>query len=393
MAYFPPYSDASGFHIPTYDDILAYLREQFLSVYGQSVYSGLDSADEQWIRTLALMMNDCFRTSQLVINARSPATAVGADLDNVVKINGITRKSATSSTAVLVLTGIPGTVLQDAIAQDSNGYLWDIPQSTVLVGGSIAVSAICENVGAIKALAGTINIRSTPIAGWTGVTNPADAIIGQPIENDSQLRARQAISVSLSSKTLVDATLAGIATVAGVTRYATVGVENPTGATDSYGNPPHSISMVVEGGLDLDIATAIYNNKTPGCLTNGTNSTSVTDPNNGSVMNIGWSRPTYLPIYVSLNIHPLQGYTSATTVAIQNSLTSYLNGLQIGESLTISGLYYAAMSVMPNPLLPQYSVRALFAGTAPSPSASSDINLNYNQVVSGSIANVIISLV
>lgn len=393
MAYFAPYVDATGLHLPSYDDILAYENEQFLSVYGQSVTTGVNSADEQWIAIFSLMINDAFNTAQLAVNARSPSTAIGADLDTIVLINGITRKSSTASTATVVCTGVPGTVLNGAIAQDTNGFLWNIPNATILSGGTISLTAVCQTIGAIAALANTINVRSTPISGWTGITNPADAIVGIGVETDSQLRARQAISVSLSSKTLVDATLAGIAAVPGVTRYATVGVENPTGSTDSFGNPAHSISMVVEGGTNIDIATAIYNNKTPGCLTNGSTSTPVTDPITGSVMDIGWSRPTYLPIYVTLSVHPLSGYSSAVTAAIQNSVNNYLNGLQIGESLTISGLYYAAMSVMPNPLLPQYSVQAIFAGTAATPTLSVDIPINYNQVVSGSLVNVIINLV
>lgn len=394
MAYFAPYVDATGLHIPMLQDVIDYENQQFLSIYGQTVVTGNNNADMQWVKNLSLLIYDAFNTAQLVINARSPATAIGADLDTIVKINGITRKSATNSTAVLLITGVPGTVLDNSIAQDINGFLWALPLVvTIGGGGSVSVNAVCQSSGATLAPAGTIIIRSTPIAGWATVTNPADALPGNPVESDSSLRGRQALSVSLSAKTLVDSTLAGIAAVPGITRYATVGVENPTGATDSFGNPPHSISMVVEGGTDLDIATAIYSNKTPGGFTNGTTTVNVVDPINNSTMDIGFSRPTYVPIYVTFNIHQLQGYTTSTTLAIRTAVTAYLNGLQIGESLTISGLTFAAMSVMPNVLLPQYSVRATFADVTPSPVVSNDIALNFNQVVSGSLANVIVNFV
>jgi uncharacterized phage protein gp47/JayE len=402
MAYFAPFIDATGLHLPNYDDISSYEQAQFLSVYGQNVAAGNDSADTQWIDIFSLMINDAFNTAQLAVNARSPATAVGADLDTVVKINGITRKSSTPSQVVLTCTGLPNTELDSAVAQDINGFLWDLPPVVILSGGSVNVTAVCQSDGPVAAPAGTINIRSTPIAGWTGVTNPSDAIPGTPAETDSQLRARQALSVSLSAKTLVGSTLAGIAAVPNVTRYnpgiATPGgpgtsVENPTGSTDSWGNPAHSISMVVEGGADLDVATAIYNNKTPGCLTNGTTSVPVTDPVSGAVMDIAFFRPSYVPIYVTFSIHQLNGYTSSVTAAIQTAVAAYLNGLQIGESVTISGLIFAAMSVMPNPLLPQYSVRQCLAGTAPSPTTSTDIDIDFNQVVSGNTANIIINFV
>lgn len=392
--YFAPYVDATGLHLPTFDDISSYEIEQFLAVFGQSVYNGNDTADLQWIKIFSLMINDAFNTAQLVTNGRAPSTAIGGDLDSIVKVNGITRKSATSSTAVLTISGISGTVINSGVAQDINNFLWNLPLSvTIPGGGSINVTATCESIGAVSAPPNTINFISTPTSGWNGVTNAAQAVPGQPVETDSQLRARQAISVSLSAKTLVDSTLAGIAAVPGVTRYGTVGVENPTGSVDSYGNPAHSISMVVEGGTDLAVATAIYNNKTPGCFTNGTTSVVVTDPVTGSTMNIGFFRPTYKPIYVSLSVHPLAGYSSAVTAAIQNAVTNYLNSLQIGESLTISALYGAAVSVMPNLSLPQFSVQALTAGVAPAPVGTVDIPVLFNEVVSGLLANVIITLV
>lgn len=399
MAYFPPFVDSAGLHLPTLSDITAYEQAAFLSVYGQTIATGNDSADIQWINNFSLMINDAFNTAQLAVNARSPATAIGADLDSVVKINGITRKSSTASQTVLVITGTPNQVFDSLVAQDQNGFLWDLPSTIqILSGGTVNVTGVCQSAGAIGAAPNTINIRSTPQSGWFSVTNPAAAIPGQPVENDSQLRGRQAVSVSLSSKTLVQGTLAGIAAVTGVTRYGTIGVENPTGAVDGFGNPPHSISMVVEGGTDLDVATAIYSNKTPGGFTNpGTTGNAVTvpvvDPITGAVMNVGFQRPTYVPIFVTLNIHGLSGFTSAVQANIAAAVVTYLNSLQIGESLTISALYAIALSVMPNLSLPQFSVQSLFAGTSAGPTFAIDISLNFNQVSQGFAGNIVINLV
>ena len=395
MAYFAPYVDQTGFHRPTFTDILTYLQEQFISVYGQNVNLDSDSADGQFLSIFALMINDAFATAQLAINAKSPATAIGADLDTIAKIVGVTRKGATNSQVVLLLTGVPNTPIINAIAQDQNNYLWLIPNTNLGVSGSVSVTAICETSGVVTAAPNTITIRSTPIGGWNGVTNPAPAIPGTNVETDSQLRGRIYQSVSLSAKTLVDSTIAAIAAVSGVTRYGTVGVENPTGAVDSYGNPPHSISMVVEGGSDLDVATAIYNNKTPGCLTNGTTTVPVTDPFTQNTMNISFFRPSYIRTYVSLNIHPLNTqFTTATKSAIQTAIFNYLNSLQIGETLTVSALYAIAMSVVSNLSLPYYSVQSLFVGTSPNPTSATDIPTNFNQVIQGfDINDIIINLV
>jgi len=205
----------------------------------------------------------------------------------------------------------------------------------------------------------------------------------------------------LPSQSLVTGTLGAIGATDGVTRYATgiptpggapgTSIENPSGSTDSWGNPAHSITMVVEGATNLEIATVIYTNKTPGALTNGSTTVAVIDPVTGVANNISFYRPSYISIYVSLTVEPLAGYTSATTAAIQAALVAYLNDLQIGENVTISALYAAAMAVMPSILTPQFSITALTAGTAPLPVGTTDIAIAFNAVAQTISGNIIVT--
>ena len=165
-----------------------------------------------------------------------------------------------------------------------------------------------------------------------------------------------------------------------MTRYNIL--ENPTGVVDSYGNPAHSLSCVVEGGLDADVAQAIYANRGIGPYTNGSTTVTVTGKN-GNVMPIRFSRPTYEPVFVSLSVHPLTNYTSDTTTAIENSLVSYLNSLQIGELVVLSELYGATLEVRPNPEVPMFSIKALTMGLTASPTGTADLAMLYTQVSSG----------
>lgn len=399
MAYIAPYVDAAGLHIPSYQDIFSYEQQQFLAIYGASVATGDDSSDMQWISVFSLMISDAVNAIQLAYNARSPLTAVGADLDSVVKINGITRLPASFSTANLTIGGVAGTLILNGIVQDQNGNLWALPTNvTIPAGGTVFVTGTCEDSGSIAAQPNTITNISTPTAGWNTVTNAAAAVEGAPVETDSQLRARQSISVALSSKTLLQGTISAIAAISGVTRYATgipsasgtsTSVENPTGSTDSFGNPAHSITMVVEGGDSVAIATAIYQNKSIGCFTNGTTTEPVVDPNTGNTTNISFYRPSYSLIYTTLVVHGLVGFTSATVAAIQNAVFAYLNGLQIGELLTISGIYGAALAVMPNLLNPQFSIKAVYAGTSASSLGSFTIAGGGASYVVGDVLTVV----
>lgn len=348
------------------------------------------------------MINDCMNGLQLAYNGFMVGMAIGAQQDTLYKANGISRNSPTYSTASLTITGLALATLTNLIAQDQNGNLWTLPASFTLNGSGLAtVTGTCQTIGAISAPANTITIEQTPTANWFSVNNAAAAIPGAPVEPDSGFRARQAVSVANPSQSLVTGTLGDIAQVDGVTRYATgiptpggapgTSIENPSGSTDSWGNPAHSITMVVEGATDLAVATAIYLNKTPGALTNGSTTVAVIDPVTSVSNNISFYRPTYVSIYVSLTVEPLTGYTSATTDAIQAALVAYLNDLQIGENVTISALYAAAMAVMPTILAPEFSITALTAGTAPAPVGTIDIPIAFNAVSQTISADIVIT--
>jgi len=373
----PPYAPASvgpaGLQISTYQSILQDNLQAYLNIFGANQYIAPDSAIYQLLSILSLKQSDCNLGLLLAYNQSSPQTAVGAGLDRTVKLNGLARAPFTYSIAVLTLVGVatPPTVLNNCFAQDSNGNLWAIPSGTTFVTGTINVTATCTTPGNVTAEPGAINIVATPTLGWTSVINIAPATAGNPVETDSQLRARQSISVARPSLTTLQSTIADVLAVTGVTRInpgtPTPGgpgtsIENPTGAVDYWGNPPHSISMVVEGGADLDVATAIYIARGIGCFTNGTTSVPVVDANSGYTMNISFFRPTYLPIAVFLTVIPLAGYTSATKTAIQSGIVNYLNSLSIGENVVYSELYGAALTARPNPDQPLFSITALTSG-------------------------------
>lgn len=373
--YVAPYVGPTGLVVSNYTSILNDNLQAYLNIYGSSQYVGPDSAVYQLLSILSLKQADQNAALQLVYNQSSPQTAVGAGLDRVVKMNGLARLPYTFSTAPLTLTGTAGTVLTNAYAQDQNGNLWAIPSPTTITGGSVTVVGTCTTPGNITADAGTITIRATPVDGWTAVTNATAATVGDPVEPDSSLRARQAISVALPALTPIASTIAAVLAITGVTRvapgYPTPGgpgtsIENPTGSTDSWNNPAHSITMVVEGGATLDVASAIYAKKTIGCLTNGTTTQAVTDPNTGYVENISFYRPTYVQPYIGVYLSPLTGYSSAVLSAVQTALVDYLNSLSIGEAVIYSSLYGAITGVMPNPAQPEFSVKALTLGTAAS---------------------------
>lgn len=391
MAYFAPYIDAAGLHISTYNDI----RDQFINdakqIYGQDIYLENDSQDYQFISSFSLIINDTLQALQLAYNNHSPEMAIGAGLASLVKLNGLKPKNTSYSTCQVILSGDAGTLIEGGIVGDINDVNWNLPDSVVVGSdGTVEVSAVCSEIGAITSLPGDISKIVTPTKGWISVVNEVAAIPGQPVETDSQLRIRQSISTELPSQTLLAGTNAGIASVSGVTRNRVY--ENDTDAVDADGLPPHSITAVVEGGADDDVAQQVYARKGIGGYTNGTTAVSILDIY-GLTTTIRFYRPTYVQTFVTLELHKLSGYTDATTSAIKKGIKDYLNGLEIGEDLTISALWGAALSVMPNLSVPIFSLKSVIAGISEESQSTDDIVIAFNEVTKGLIENINVTFV
>lgn len=394
--YAPPFIGPAGLTVASYQSILNDNLQAYLNIFGLNQYVAPDSAIYQLLAILSLKQADCNAGLQLDYNQSSPSTAVGAGLDRVIKMNGLARDPFTYSTALLTVVGVVNFVLTNAFAQDGNGNLWALPSPLTIVGGSVNAVAVCTTPGNVTAEFNTITIKATPVVGWTSVTNSAAATPGNPIELDSQLRARQSVSVALPALTTLQSTIADVLAVLGVTRvapgYPTSGgpgtsIENPTGGTDSWGNPAHSISMVVEGGTNAAVAQAIYGARGIGCFTNGTTAVVVVDPNSSYSMTIRFFRPTYLPISVLMGVTPLPGFTSATLAAIEAGIVDYLNSLSIGESVVFSELYGAALTARSNPDQPTFSINMVLSG-ALAASTTGNPSAGLNTMVVASVAGL-----
>lgn len=382
---------AEGISAPDYQTILDTLTSYFQQIYGSDAYLEPDSKDGQMVALVALAIHDANNTAISVYNCFSPATGYGAALTSNVKINGIARKGATNSTVDLLLTGTAGTTITNGTVKDINNVIWRLPASVVIgVDGTVTVTAICSNSGAVAALAGTITTINTPTRGWTSVTNPAAAAVGAPAETDAELRIRQGQSVAIPSMTPFEGVDGAIANIAGVTRHKLY--ENDTGKTDGNGLPPHSISAIVDGGDVTEIARTIRGNKGQGVRTWG--KTSVTVPDKyGNPHIISFSRPTDVPVYGKITLKVFAGYTSQIGVQIQQAVADYINRLMIGDQVLLSRIYSPAnLGVVSGGNARYYDIQELLIGKSPEAVAAANINIAYDESASCKPENIIITV-
>ena len=82
MAYFSPYIDQTGMHVPTYADIRDELISMMKQIFGQDIYIDVDSQDYQQISIFAKKIYDTNSLALLTYNNRTANTAIGVGLDN-----------------------------------------------------------------------------------------------------------------------------------------------------------------------------------------------------------------------------------------------------------------------------------------------------------------------
>lgn len=379
----------AGISAPTYADVLASLQASYQSIFGSDAVLDPSSQDGQWIAIIASAVNDANATAIAVFNAFSPASAQGGGLSSVVKINGIARLVASNSTADLTIVGQAGTLIAAGIVGDGFGNQWALPAHvTIPGGGSIVETAVCTVAGALTAAPGTITNILNPTRGWQSATNAAEATVGAPVESDATLRRRQSFSTALPALSVLDAIVGQIANLAGVETWAAY--ENDADLVDANGIPGHTISLVVEGGDSVQIATVIADVKTPGTGTFGTTSEFIIDPK-GVPNTIKFFRPTVVRIIATVTLTPLTGYVSTTGDALVAALADYVSGGAIGQDVIWSKLFVPA-NLGNAPLSATYDISSITVGIFGGGRASADVPIAFNAIASLAVADIVLNV-
>jgi uncharacterized phage protein gp47/JayE len=380
-----------GISAPDYADTYRELQNGYWSIYGTDADLDEDSQDGEFIAIFAQAIYDL---NQLVIadyNSRSPAFAQGAGLASLVKINGLSKKVPSNSSAVVRLVGQTGQTVNGGLVGDNAGLKtqWALPPSVTFPdAGQIDVTAVCTSEGAVSAAPGTLTVILTPTLGWQTVTNAESAAPGQPVESDPALRTRQSESTALAAQTITEAIFAAVDAVPGVSRIKLY--ENDTDATDGDGLPAHSISIVALGGDAQTIATTIARQKA-GTGTHGSISELVVDQN-GVPTTINFNPLSLVPISIAITVKPLTGYSSAIGDSIKQAAAAFVNGLDIGEDSYLVRLYSPAnLGGVGDGA--KFIITGITQARDANPLTAADVALAYDEAATCIVDNVTITVV
>lgn len=379
--------NSQGFVRTRLDERLAMLVEDMKAIFGADLDLGPDTIDGQALGVFAEAISNLDQLAEEVYHNPNPQMAIGVALRRLVQLNAIVHKAGSYSTVVLRCTGTDGTIIPaNSLAKSpSTGTTFaTIAQATIPGAGFIDVPAQATVKGKLAAAIGTITKIDTPVFGWQSVTNLAIAVEGTDEETDEQLRSRRRISTSTAGVSVLDSLIGALSNLTGVIQA--VVLENDTDLTDGNGTPPHAIYAIVNGGADLDIATAIWQKKTLGSTMRGTVTVDVPD-SIGNLHTIKFSRPAAVPLYIIVNVSQRSGWPTDGAQQIKDALIDWITLNQsIGEELIFSRLYDPINSVN------GHSVTSLFIGTAPAPVGTSNITIAIDQIVTLVDANITVNV-
>ncbi len=375
---------STGLVVSRLDERLAQLQTAARAIFGAALALGPDTIDGQTLGIFAESINNLDMLLEDVYTALDPSGATGLRLSRLVRLNGLTRLAGTYSTATLTLAGTVGRTVPAGTLVHSTATLAVFrtdADAVITATGFVSMTATAQLIGLQAAPAGTLTAIDTPVFGLQSVTNPADAAVGRNEETDAQLRPRRDASTAYPSQTVVDGINAALANLPGVTQSRVYENDQPV-ADPVTGQAKNSIYPVVLGGADADIASALLLKKTGGIPTIGAVTTSATDAA-GRAHVVKYSRPTAVPVYVTVNISKRAGWPADGVAQVTAAIAAH--AAVIGGEV-IQSTFYDDISGIPGK-----SVTSLFIGTAPTPTTAANIAIAYDALATFDPTRVVVN--
>lgn len=242
----------------------------------------------------------------------------------------------------------------------------------------------CQQTGPVVINSGELSVISTPVQGWSSVTNYLTGITGRDRESDDILRARRAADQQNNEcSTDLGIQKAVLQGVSGVT-YA-VCISNRTNATvDTI--PPKAFRVVVEGGDDTEIAEAIFAAQPAGILSDGTTSVTITD-SEGYPQIVKFSRPESVYIWINLTWSG-DGTQSADadTLIKQNIVDQAASLFSKGSPVIRQKLFQPVYDVTGIDDIPLFEMAATLNLTPPDPGDYSESNIDITRFQASAFA-------
>lgn len=336
------YITPTGTVLPDTATVRDDVAQEFKAVFGPDLDTNPSTMQGRLIdletnARISVIRNNCTLANQI-----NPDLAEQNFLDAVCALSGVSRDGAEASSVDCDLSGVDGTfVPAGTLIADDGGVEWSLSSPvTIDATGTVSGQFTATTTGPISAAAGTITTIVSGPFGLETVTNPSPASIGKNEDNDFELKTARKSQIALNANRDALAIISKISAIPGVKSLSFR--ENQTDlplVIDGKTLISHSTYIVVDGGLDLDIAQAYYEARSGGSGFNGDVAQVITDAVSQQNITIKFDRPTLKPKQVKITVNVGSG--SQPTDDIKTALLAYADTQSFGTGVDISAFNLA----------------------------------------------------
>lgn len=391
-----------GLVIPQEIDILAGVQADMNNAFGGGLNYALETPQGQLASSQTAIIGDKNNEIATIVNQIDPQYSDGRFQDAIGRLYFLTRKPATATTVVCTLRGVPGvTIPAGTIAQDTSGNMY-FSVGSGTIGLNNQVEVVFQNIktGNIPCPIGELIKVYQSISGWNSIENLEAGIPGFDVESRVDFEYRRKNSVALNGRGTLNSIYSSVFSVSNVKDVYVV--ENSTDDIVEYGETdyplrPHSIYVAADGGLDSEIAYAIWSKKDVGCDYNGNTEVVVSDDmgylNPLPSYTVRFERPESFSIFFSITIMRNPKLPYGVDLAIQRAVVDKFYGSDGSQrerigSTVVAGSYYAAVSSVSKYI----TILSIKVGSS-APGAAEQITLGIDQLPSLSYANILVTIV
>ncbi len=345
--------DLTGLVLPTDADILAGVQSDMNAAFGGRLNPALSTPQGQLATSIAAIVSDKNALFAEYVNQIDPDTADGRMQDAIARIYFIDRLPATSTVVAVTCIGLVNTVIPvGSLVAANDGTIYScIGAGVIPLSGTITLNFAAQTTGPIICAAGAITTIYRTIPGLDAVSNAAAGVTGSNVESRADFEFRRKQSVAINAVNSLQSIYANVLDTPGVTdAYVTENTSNVSVVKGGSTLLPHSIFVAAVGGLDTDVAQAIWNKKSTGADYNGNTTVVVTDQGTDEYpyappypsYNVIFQRPPALPIFFNVQISNVPGLPSDIVTQVKNAIISAFSGGDGGPRARIGSTIYAS---------------------------------------------------
>lgn len=294
--------DDNGLSVQTFDEVLGDIHDEARTRISSRVATSVKSWFGQVWYILAKYEHAIQEKVQQVYQGFDPRLAEGVHLDrNNGGFLGIEREAKMRAEVLGTVTTSASVTIPDGTRVEVGGYTFET------IGGpySIVGAGTIPNVRVRSQLYQAIDVSALgawsitdAISGWDSFDDDSQPIAGRTVELDAEYRVRADDERYVRASRNLDAIEDNVANVAGVDYAAAYENVDPSTPIDANGIALWAVNVVVRGGTDLDVATAIEKYGPAGTVYQG--ATEVTLGSGAQARIVGFDRVDDVDMWIAV---------------------------------------------------------------------------------------------